>query len=498
MHRQRQLIHAVAAVQRLQAVPHDVCARCRRDCHIGVAFPYVRLVGTRLANIFVVVGRIHRQVQLEYTVTTGLGLQAVPHNVRAGRRRNRHAGMTFPNVRLVVARLGFHHIIVARVHRQRQLIHAVAVVHRLQAVPQDVRAGSRRNRHIGVALPYVRLVVASRHGRFTVESRIYNQRKFIYAVAAISGQFSVIIDTARGSVYAMPIIRKFILAQVHRISIRVSREHRQRQFEHTIAMVHRLQAIPHDVCAGSCRNRHIGMTYPSIRFVVARLGCRLFIIGRVHRQRQLIDAVAGVHRLQAVPHDMRARNCRDCHIGVARPYVRLVGTCLAKIFIIVSRVYRQRQLIDAVTGIHCLQAVPYDVRAGSRRNRHTCVARPCVRLVVARRGRLFVVVARVHRQRQLKDAVAGVHRLQAVPQNIRTGRCRNRHVQVAFPYVRHVVARRSSLFIVICRIHRQRQLIHAVAVVHRLQAVPQDVGARSRRDCHIGVAFPYIRHVVAR
>ena len=372
------------------------------------------------------------------------------------------------------------------------------MVHRLQAVPQNVRARCRRYRHVRVAFPYVRLVVARRHRRLTVESRIHNQRQLIHAVAAAHRLLSVVVLARRRAALAVPLVRKLVLAQLHRFLRIVGRVHRQRQLEHAVALVHRLQAVPQDIRARCRRYRHVRVAFPYVRLVVARAGRHLRVIGRMHRQRQFIDTVALVHRLQAVPHDVRARGRRDRHVRVAFPHVRLVGTRLAGILVVVGRVHRQGQLIHAVAVVHRLQAVPHDMRARRRRNRHVRVTRPYVRLVIACRGRSLIVVGRVHRQGQLIHAVAMVHRLQAVPNRVKASRRRNRHIGMTFPNIRFIITSHSLFRNKIGRVHRQRQLIDAVATGGGFQAVPQDIRTRRRRDGHIPVAFPHVRDIVAR
>ena len=297
MYRQGQLVHAVAARHHtVQAVPHDVRARRRRDRHMLVARPYVRLVGARLGEGFRVECRVHRQRQLEHAVAVVRRLQAVPDDVRSGSRRDRHVGMARPYVRLIVARHGGCLGVIGRVHRQRQLIHAVAVVHRLQAVPQDVCACRRRNRHVGVAFPYVRNIVACRGGGLLVESRIHNQRQLIHAVAAVHRLLSVVILAGGRAVLAVPIVRQFILAQHHRLFIRIRRVHNH---SHTVHIVAARFHIVHRICINT--GRRDGLSTPCRTLALTEIDIIAHIfVRRVHLKIQHIHAVATGQGLQTV------------------------------------------------------------------------------------------------------------------------------------------------------------------------------------------------------
>ena len=272
VHGQNQVHHAVAAAQRLQLL---LCIHRTISLRQGVEAELLVSI-TQTDGVHDGGGqcRVHRQRQLEHAVATRhLAVQAVPHDVRARRRRDGHIGVACPNVRNVVARRGGGLGIVGRVHRQRQFIHAVAVVHRLQAVPQDVRTRRRRDGHIRVALPYIRLIVARLNRRCIVECRIHRQHQHVGAVATGRGLLSVIIHIRLHTGCTMPIVRQFAVAYRHRVTVIVRRVHRQRQLIDAVATRHHtVQAVPNCVGTHLGRDRHVRMVHPNIRFVVTRRG----------------------------------------------------------------------------------------------------------------------------------------------------------------------------------------------------------------------------------
>ena len=99
--------------------------------------PHVRNVVTGLGGLFIVVARVYRQGQLVHTVAIVHGSQAVPNHMLTGCSRDAHT-VTTPHVRNVVTGLIRRLKIVARVDLQGQLVHTVTVIHGLQAVPNHM------------------------------------------------------------------------------------------------------------------------------------------------------------------------------------------------------------------------------------------------------------------------------------------------------------------------------------------------------------------------
>ena len=205
------------------------------------------------------------------------------------------------------------------------------------------------------------------------------------------------------------------------------------------------------------------MATPAVRQIVAahRVSIREHI-RRVHRQGQFIDTVALVLRLQAVPDDVRASLRRDCYVGVAFPNVRLIVARRSLGFSVEGRVHQQRQHINAVAMVHRFQAIPDCVEAGLRRDGHIGMAFPNIRFIITGHSLFRNKIGRVHRQIQRAHAVAAMDRRQRVHQRVMTGLCRDHHIRVVIPYVWHIVTRFGILSHRIRRMHGQSQVHDAV------------------------------------
>ena len=261
---------------------------------------------------------------------------------------------------------------------------------------------------------------------------------------------------------ATPAVRQIVAA--HRVSIRehIRRVHRQGQFIDTVALVLRLQAVPNRVYAGSRRDRHIGMTFPNVRLIVARRSLGFSVESRVHHQCQHIDTVAMVHRFQTVPNRVEAGLRRDGHIGMAFPNIRFIITGYSLFRNKIGRVHRQIQRAHAVAAMDRRQRVHQRVMTGLCRDHHIRVVIPYVWHIVTRFGILSHRIRRMHGQRQVHDAVTSCCLLKH--HSILT---RLRKEAVAIMERQFAIA--NDLFIIAgrVRIHHKGYNDCAVAGVHR-------------------------------
>ena len=319
---------------------------------------------------------------------------------------------------VAIANLLVHIMVIGRVHRQHQLEHAVAMVHRLQAVPNRVRASLGRDSHIGMTVPDIRHIVARRGRHLAVICRIHRQGQHIDTVAVVHRLQRIIIDAGSLNRATAPLIRQFVAANNIRHRNQIGGVHRQVQLIDAVAVVHRLQAIPKGIAALRGRDRHVGMAFPNVRHIVAR-GGRLFVeISRVHRQMQVHEAVAAVHRGQ---HDRINTRCGIIYIIIC------INITLANRrihIVIVGRIHRQGQHAHTVAALRGLQTAHYRMRAHRRRQRVEIVQ--LIRIAQADGIDETELVHRFHRQGQEHGAVAAEARVHMALMRERAGHvCRH-------------------------------------------------------------------------
>ena len=299
-----------------------------------------------------------------------------------------------------------------------------------------------------------RLVRTERHRLRVAVGRVHRQGQRVDAVATAHRLQAVGIDTAGAQALAMPAVRRRVGTERHRLRIIVGRVHQQGVLADAVAAVRCLQ-VQH-VGLG----RIEGMAAPYVRQRALAYRHRVIeVVGRVHDGVHHIDIVAalGVHHRVAV---LAGRGDGLTTPGLRHALAQLDG----RILDLHDGGDGQGQRINAVATIHGLQAVVVDATD----IQVTIV--PYIRQVgAANTFSLLEMIRRGHRQGESIDAVAAILRLQAVVVHTAGGQA------LAMPAVRRLIgAERHRLTEAVGRVHRQGQRVDAVATAHRLQAVGID------------------------
>ena len=474
VHRQSQLIHAVAVVHRLQAVPQDIRASRGRDCHIGVAFPYVWLIVTRRFNRFEEIGRIQFNGQVHHAVA--LVLAGEHHQIGALGSEQAVTILQRQFRRADVLDIGRGRI---RIHNERDNDCAVAGVHRrimnciITSLIQRLISIIDIRKFVGTSIDRIIMQV----------SGIHIQRQSGDHVTAVGEGLHHIIDTSFHEQGILILERQGIVADGHLVRMAFERNHIESHIDNAVTA---MGCIEMDGTLGILRELYC-IVEDIRQSSLTRFYLHIFHIRRMNGQMEGHDAVATILGVKLSHIITRL----IIHIIVERDHITL--TNLLVHILMISRVYCQGQLEYAITVVHCLQAVPNHVLARRRRNRHIRVTVPCVWHIVARDSRHLAVVSGIHRQGQFIDAIATGDGLQRI--EIDTGGL----IRTSAPLVRQFVAAHDILHRNQAgRIHRQGQLKDAVATVHGMQTIPKDIAARRGRNRHAGMSFPNVRSIVTR
>ena len=131
--------------------------------------------------------------------------------------------VAFPNVNFVGTGGVFHFLIESAMNGQREFINAVAIVDRLQTVPNDVLASIQQTDLFAVAFPYVCLIVAGA-GRLGNEIvRIDGQHQVMDAVATINGLVFSYMVTCLANLTSLPCNRQTVGAYGNVIGVAIYR-----------------------------------------------------------------------------------------------------------------------------------------------------------------------------------------------------------------------------------------------------------------------------------
>ena len=375
---QRQHIDTVAAVHRLEGLIIDA----GRVEHISA--PLVRLILTSGGLGGEEIGSVHRQQEGHRTVAAErTGMEALQLDGAVGGRDGVEAilGIVFTLADGVI-----EGCLLRLVHGQLQFEDvgaAIAVRHGI-----GVMAGSIEL----LSTPYIRQLAGAYRSRIELMiGRVHRQGQRVDAVATAHRLQAVGIDTAGGQALAMPVVRRLVGTERHRLRVAVGRVHQQGVLMDAVAAICCLQVQR----VGLSRIEGVAAPYVRQRALAYRHRV-IEVVGRVHDGIHHIYIVAalGVHHRVAV--------LAGSGDGVAAPGLR---HALAQLDGIVGEdlrlVHGQRQGIDTVAAVHGLQAVVVGARGGQT------LTVPGVRQVVAAHvGRLAEAVGRVHRQGQRVDAVA--------------------------------------------------------------------------------------------
>ena len=206
-----------------------------------------------------------------------------------------------------------------------------------------------------MAFPYIFFVVAYGSFLFFIECGGDGEREFVDAVTAVGGSGQAVPDGVSAGlqgadfhVVAFPNVGFIVAGDTCAFSIE-GRGDGQREFIDTVAAVGSgIQAIPDGVGAsGQNADLHV-VAFPNVGFVVAGDACVLRIEGRGDDQGKLINAVATIDGLQAVPNGVSAfRQNADFHI-VAFPDIFLIVANCGGFRNEIYRVDSQCQRIDTV------------------------------------------------------------------------------------------------------------------------------------------------------
>ena len=310
-------------------------------------------------------------------------------------------------------------------------------------------------------MPQVRHLIRA-HGMCFIEiiGRVHRQGQGVDAVAAVHRLHIPRVSLRRGEGVARPLVWQSALAHRHRVIAVVGRMH---QGIHHIDVV-AARGVHHRV-AVLARGRD-GLAAPQLRHACAHLdGGIRDRLRLVHRQGQRIDAVAAVRRLQAVVID-----ARGAQLATAPSVWQVVAAHAGRVGEAVGRVHRQGQGVSAVATVHRLETVVIDTRETQ------ALTVPQVRHFIGATDHLLnEFIGRVHRQGQGVDAVAAIHRAQAVVIDARL------HEALTMPHIRQLIrAHGMCLTEVVSRVHQEHKTINAITEGDRL--VVGVVGASSRQE----------------
>ena len=164
---------------------------------------------------------------------------------------------------------------------------------------------------------------------------------------------------------------------------------------------------------------------------------------------------------------------------------------VVNVFHLRNRLHHEGQLIDTIAIILVGQAVPDDMRACKGRNRHI-VSHPYVRGGFTGNRILFEIIRKSQLQLQFVNAVATERSLEAVPKDIHTWLGWNCHSRMVLPNERIGHTIHQGIFIEVIGIHCQLKGIDTVAASFGLQRIIVDsarlelFAAPYKRICVIG------------
>ena len=165
---------------------------------------------------------------------------------------------------------------------------------------------------------------------------------------------------------------------------------------------------------------------------------------------------------------------------------------VVNVFHLRNRLHHESQLIDTIAIILVGQAVPDDMRARRGRNRHIFMAFPHIRGGFTRNRVLLEIVRKSQLQLQFVNAVTTERRLEAVPKDIHTWLLRYGHTRMVLPNKRIGHTIHQGIFIEVIGVHCQLKGIDTVAASFSLQRIIVDsarlklFAAPYKRICVIG------------
>ena len=298
---------------------------------VFVTRPYIFFVVANRGGFgFEVVCRGNSQNQGVNTVATvDGGAQTVVDGVSAsGTLTDLDVFVTIPNIFFVVAnRGGFGLEVIGRGDGQNQGVNTVTSVYRgAQTVVDGIGvSGALTNLDVLVTFPNILFIVANRGG-FGLEVIGWGdgQNQGVNTVAAIDGGAQTVVDGVSVSntltnldvFVTFPNIL-FVVANRCGLGLEVvSRGDVQRELVNAVAAIDGLQAVPNGVSAfGQNADFHF-VTFPYIFFIVANRGGFRNEIGRIDGQYQRIDTVASVASMVV------GRMCAALANGFSLPYNR--------------------------------------------------------------------------------------------------------------------------------------------------------------------------------